>query len=612
MNRLRLLCIPFGCLAVAFIAGCHNNVAGLPTVSSAASSLTGPLSDESAAGLKLSTRAMPFTKGVGSSNTITADMPVPRPDTNPCVVKLFQRYTFKNFNNKQFKYAPPAACPGPWAKVVFNLDVRVTKGVQFDRTAIIWVDGAVIYFGTTAEPSPNLSPHWHVERDVTDLSALFTQASKGQIALGNCYCPPTYDGFQIAGSYLQFYPVDQKYPAPRVPDEVIGIPYNPPLGGVAQLPHTAMEIQTTLPRNILRAYLDLYLQSQNKEEQWFMCVPDEVWRKSKHALGFCRNSPFREGLVSVDGMPAGLTPIYPWIYTGGIDPNLWFPLPGVQTLEFVPSRVDLTPFAATLSNGSTQTIDVSVVRAFSYFSGAGDLLLYRDPKAATVTGKLTQDTLTGAPDYNADSGVSYGSGVGLFGGPTAHGPIDTQSRSTYTIAGYVKGSGGRVTTTVNALARFNNKQTFDYTASKYIQLLMQDTHFDTSSATDGPGEHDAEMAAYEFPFTVSYPILPISTGFKLPLTIYQGYRALTTTTVGRRTASTQISNTVKSSDTMIFNSSFSWIGVKNGASIQLYTNKSKGPTICYGKQIESKNNVVTAITEPGCDAQPPVRHRPHA
>jgi hypothetical protein len=35
------------------------------------------------------------------------------------------------------------------------------------------------------------------------------------------------------------------------------------------------------------------LQLQSKEEQWFMCVADDLWRQSSHALGFCRGTAFR-------------------------------------------------------------------------------------------------------------------------------------------------------------------------------------------------------------------------------------------------------------------------------------------------------------------------------
>ncbi|HYL26555.1 MAG TPA: peptide-N4-asparagine amidase, partial [Candidatus Nitrosotalea sp.] len=317
----RLHSIALWSLALVVVAGCRGNMAALPQGNPAAfnqalgSSAMGVGSNGNALGLKQLERNMPFSRGIGGSNTIYADMLVPRPDTTPCVVTLFDRMPFKDFNNKTFRYRAPAACPGPWAKVVLNMNIRVTKGTQYDRTVIMWVDGAVVYFGTTSEPSTNLAPHWHVERDVTDLSALFKQNSEGQVQLWNCYCPPNYNGYQIGHAWLEFYPPDTNYPAPRVADEVIGLPNAPPLGNVATLPKTPMEYKGDFPPNIERAYVDLYLQSQNKEEQWFMCTPDDVWSDSKHALGFCRNTPFREGVVSVNGRPAGLAPIYPWIYT---------------------------------------------------------------------------------------------------------------------------------------------------------------------------------------------------------------------------------------------------------------------------------------------------------
>ena len=57
--------------------------------------------------------------------------------------------------------------------MVFTADFTVTAGRQFDRTAAFYLGHASIYYGTTAEPRHTLSPSWHVERDVTDLSAIF-------------------------------------------------------------------------------------------------------------------------------------------------------------------------------------------------------------------------------------------------------------------------------------------------------------------------------------------------------------------------------------------------------------------------------------------------------
>jgi hypothetical protein len=100
----------------------------------------------------------PPTPQVGSSNTVSAAPPVPRPHTTPCTVQLFQNLEFADFNIKPFSYTPPPGCPGPWAKVVFTADFTVTAGRQFDRTAKFFLGGVNIYFGTTAEPRASLSP----------------------------------------------------------------------------------------------------------------------------------------------------------------------------------------------------------------------------------------------------------------------------------------------------------------------------------------------------------------------------------------------------------------------------------------------------------------------
>ena len=93
---------------------------------------------------------------LGSSDPITAAPQVARPRTTPCVVTLFQNLAFADFTPKTFSYAPPAACPKPWAKVVFSADFTVSAGRQFDRTAAFYLGQSNIYYGTTAEPRATL------------------------------------------------------------------------------------------------------------------------------------------------------------------------------------------------------------------------------------------------------------------------------------------------------------------------------------------------------------------------------------------------------------------------------------------------------------------------
>src|SRR3984957_3854664 len=76
---------------------------------------------------------------IGKSLEATADRPVPRPHTKPCVVTLLSNQAFDNFNNAPFTYTPPTGCPGPWAKVVFEGDFSIQAGVQFDRTGEVFL-----------------------------------------------------------------------------------------------------------------------------------------------------------------------------------------------------------------------------------------------------------------------------------------------------------------------------------------------------------------------------------------------------------------------------------------------------------------------------------------
>ena len=280
---------------------------------------------------------------VGSPETATADPPVARPGTAPCTVTLYSGQTFADFSPKPFTYAPPAACPGPWAKVVLEADFSVTAGRQFDRTAQIAIGHVNVYYGTTQEPSGTFGPSWHVERDLTDYGALLRTPQSGETNLGNLV-DSTYTGI-----------LSRDRPAPLLPGEPRGA--RPPRrrpraaalrragrGGAPRHHGEHLAPTLSLPTNVEAAYLDVIAQSQSADEFWITCVPDDV----ADPLFSCPGTAFREVEVTIDGQPAGIAPVYPWLYTGAIDPLLWRPIPGVQTLNFVPYRVDLTPFAGVL------------------------------------------------------------------------------------------------------------------------------------------------------------------------------------------------------------------------------------------------------------------------
>ena len=442
----------------------------------------------------------PSVPQIGSQNTVTADPAVPRPSTQPCIVQLFTNLDFANYHPKFFPYTPPPNCPSPWAKVVLNADWSVDAGSQYDRTAEIWIGGTNLYFGTTSEPSSKVARFWHTENDITEYSPLFTVTQDGRVDLGNGV--ERGDESHLHGTaYIQFYPLANQQQPPVVADVILPMAQDS-TGGTATLLNSSFLLVNTfsLPTNIEKAYLDVYAQSQNNDEWWYQCVPYEY----TFELDACGNTAFRESNVSIDGQLAGIAPVYPWIYTGGLDVYLWRPIPGVQTLNFAPYRIDLTPFAAMLSDGMQHTLFLSVYNSYDYFSATATLVLYLDHGSQQVTGTLLKNTL-GRPEIQVYENIQTN-------GTAYYGPLSVTSSRSFLVSGYVNTSHGKVQTDVAQTMSFTNAQTFyvttDYTNENQTvkQLTSIASHTTTRSAAGT--QVDSQLIVWPFTLNSAYTFSP--------------------------------------------------------------------------------------------------------
>ena len=525
----------------------------------------------------------PIPPQVGSQNTVTAAPPVPRPQTTPCVVTLFADYAFENFNAQTFSYTPPANCPGPWEKIVFEANFNVTAGVQYDRTAAIYLGHANIYYGTTPEPSENFGPSWHIERDLTDYASLFTNPQSGEVDLGNLV-DSTYTGIIYGTAVVELYPLAEHASAPITPDAVYPMPDAE--GGAATLNTTTDQLTATftLPANIERAYLDVITQNQSSDEFWYTCVPNDVAAE----LESCGNTAFREAEISVDGTPAGVAPVYPWVFTGGVDPWLWFPLPGVQTLDFVPYRVDLTPFAGLLSNGQPHTVAVSVYNADSYFLATASLLVYLDHGSTQITGEVTENTIGAGPNPDVDENLTTNTNGSIDGS------VSVSSSRSFEIAGFVNTSHGRVTTHVYQDVDFENTQQFTINATQYDQDITQNTHVNSTTLTRNGLQVFATYEQFKSPLVFDIDVIYNSDGSADQVsTVHQGYESdiLSPNFIGA------VSNHVDSTDTLVFAADGSYSN-QNQKSDQTYiTGNTTG--YHYDCTLEAANNVLTSIGR-GC------------
>ena len=543
------------------------------------------------------TQVVPVPSQIGSSNPITAEPPVPRPHSKPCVVQLFQNTAFADFTPKTFSYAPPSGCHGPWAKVVFTADFTVTAGRQFDRTAAFYLGQANIYYGTTAEPRSALSPSWHVERDVTDLSAIFKSDQTGEANIGNFVGVSggvTYNGIIYASAALEFYPGGEPDGSRGAPDIVV--PVNGGGGDAGTLNTTSDQITQTLnlPTNVERVYLDVIAQSQSNDEFWYFCVPSD----QASNLESCGNTAFRETEITIDGQAAGVAPVYPWIYTGGIDPYLWEPIPGVQTLDFKPYRVDLTPFAGVLSDGNPHVVGVGVYNANSYFLATANLLVFTDHRKQKVTGGILSNNLA-APNPVVTEHIKTNPA-----GPTFTGTISVASDRSFTIRGYVNTSHGRVETIVEQSIHWLNNQQFDVGPTTEIQNAQQTSTVDSrTSIREGPFVTTNEQH-FSYPLTIDFSFIvnPDGSFYQTTTSSQKDLVRADEDINGFKVFESRLRNEVNATDTLNWDSSGNFLGPSGSTTTQTYrSNDSLGN--CYSRTLTASAQKLASVTDgQGCES----------
>ncbi len=302
--------------------------------------------------------------------------------------------------------------------------------------------------------------------------------------------------------------------------------------------------------------------------------------------------------MSIDGQPAGVAPVYPWIYTGGIDPLLWRPIPGVQTLNFVPYRVDLTPFAGLLSNGKPHTVSVNVFNANNGFSTTATLLAFLDHGSTQVTGAVTKNTLAAAPTPNVAENLT----TDVSGNIT--GNVAVTSNRNFRVEGFVRTSHGRVETSVEQNIRFSNRQDFNISGLVFIQNITQSTSISLLTNTRGDNHGGrTSFQTFEWPLSldINFTVNADGSGGFQTTTIKQTFNnnQLIKRDGGPDFFST-VSNTVAPTDTLLFDANFNITGGQGQASSQHYfSTDSTGA--CFSRSIAAAGGILTSVTDgEGC------------
>ena len=168
----------------------------------------------------------------------------------------------------------------------------------------------------------------------------------------------------------------------------------------------------------------------------------------------------------------------------------------MQTLNLVPYRVDLTPFAGLFSNGKPHTVGVRVFNNANFFQVAGALLVYRDPVLQKVRGDLLRNTLTANPSPVVQSALNGKDGQ-------VRGPVSVTSRRRFTIAGYVVTSAGKVVTTLTQTADFSSDQQFTAGPQRDLQNVRQASTLSSTAQTQMPKSVIVRQDKFTYPLALT-------------------------------------------------------------------------------------------------------------
>jgi hypothetical protein len=551
---------------------------------------------------------------IGSGNTATPDAFLARPKTTPCDVQLFKDVISDlpvhgtRFTPILFTFNPPVDCPGPWSKIVFVGDFSVEAGRQLDRTFHVWLGGTNIFYGTSMEPSPDQARTMHMERDLTDYSMLFHQTQPGVVVL-NLFggTDPDIIGIRnkartFGSAVLQFYPASSSEPAPATPDMVLPMSRIPNFGleffvgeapSIIGPPNANFTRTFTFPKNIERIFLDIIPRNTSEDEFDYIDIPDP---DVANGLQEFPESSFREVEISIDGQPAGLAMNYPRTTEGSIDPLLWRPTPGLQTLNYLPFRLDLTPFAGILNDGQPHNVTIDVINA-APFALNGALLLFLDHGSSQVTGGIELNTFTHANPIQTET-------KNTVNGDT-FGNLTISSAHDFVIRGFVNTSHGRVSTELAQKVNFVNSQDFRFNAIQFTQIVRQQSSLTTVVKTESESGDDHERDRTVFQH-IDSPMAVDLIGVTNPdgtftqtttMNFSRNVKNVTSSTHGDHDPKVDVlKSSMFTTDQVLFSPEFDIVSNQGQASSQeLLTRDSKGN--CFNRKVTTANGVLTSVDD---------------
>ncbi len=289
-----------------------------------------------------------------SSTTDVYQVEYVQPDFGtPVYSQTIMTHEFGNSYGSPFEgtYTPPSSVS--FDHVLVRLQAS-SYGNQFDRLSILYFDNFEIWRSSTAEPGhKNIT--FEYTKDLTRYIKLFKKSSDITFELNNVL-DDTYTGPFDVSLIVDYYKVgdnnmdditsvDKIYTSDVSPNNLIKL-----TSKAKYLPDDSIDVKIdALSKNTTRAVVDIFASGASDEEFWY--------------YGDSATSAGRFIELKVNSELTGLILPFPIIYTGGMFPDFWSPIVGINAYDVPSYQIDITPLLPTLWDSSV-SISVNVINGY--------------------------------------------------------------------------------------------------------------------------------------------------------------------------------------------------------------------------------------------------------
>ncbi|VVT48486.1 uncharacterized protein SAPINGB_P001803 [Magnusiomyces paraingens] len=310
--------------------------------------------------------------GVSSSANASVDFQVSGPLLSvgdPVYQQVIVQHTFSNSFGQPF--VGTINYPNVDFTHVFLTIETTSTGIQYDRLAKIYLNGAEIWRTSTSEPAGS-DIYFTYTKDVSRYVSLFKIPDAPIVMdLGNIvndqYTGPfnvqitakyynvasssSSNSSSVFNSYYERKSATNVTPLrPSSQSKTSAFSWSIP----QQLAQVSLD---ALPRNTTRAVLDIFASGNANEEFWYMNFLDE----NANAIP---SDPQQGGnaarivKATINDDLVAVTLPFPVVYSGGFSPGLWIPVIGINAYDVPSYQIDVTPYLPKLWDGASITLYV--------------------------------------------------------------------------------------------------------------------------------------------------------------------------------------------------------------------------------------------------------------